>query len=181
MSFDRNKIARNLTPEQLDGFCERLAQMKGVTLEKVRDLAAEFGIEVSLMGAKTFRDSTFERYLAEVRAKREMAELVSSSAKSGLALSDGAASVLSQKLFDKLMSGEDFDLEQLNGFSLALSRLRIGDQRGKLLEAKLAEYEAKEEERRAKKAALQEQLTKAKNRGLTEETLAHIEEAIGLL
>lgn len=181
MATDRNKIARNLTPEELQEFVTRCAQVKNLTLAKVQELAGEWGIEVSLMSAKSFRDSTFETYLDSLKRKREMAEMVSGAAQSGMAMSDGAASVLTQKIFDELLSGEDHDIEAMGNLSLALSRLRTGDQRAKLLEAKLREYEVKEEERLTKKKALQEQVKNAKSGGITEETLSQIEEAIGLL
>lgn len=140
-TIDRNKIARNLTPEELHQFVAQCGQEKDLSLARVQALASEWGISVSLMGAKSFRDVTFDRYLEELRRKREMAELVSVSAQNGLALSDGAASVLMQKIFDELLSGEDHDIEAMNNLSLALSRLRMGDQRGKALDLRIEQQQ----------------------------------------
>jgi|GEM_PF-5784337 len=98
------------------------------------------------MSARSFKKGVFADYLLELKAKREMAESISSVAKSGLSLTDAAASVLSEKILDQAMrldaNGEGA-LDDSNSLSLSLSRLRLGDQRAKFLEAKLREIEQK--------------------------------------
>ena len=141
------KIETHLTPEQLHEFCRRVAQTKGGTkLATIQAIADEFGVEISLMAASSFRDGPLAGYLDELKRKREMAEQVSEVAKSGLSLSDATASVLTQKIFDQALALDTTDenvLKQSNGLSLALSRLRLGDQRAKLLDVKVRELEQK--------------------------------------
>lgn len=136
-----SKIETSLTPEQLQEFFRRCSQIPGTKLRDVQALAEEFGVEISLMSAKAFREGdAWQEYLDELRRKREMAESVSAVAQSGLSLSDAAASVLSQKIFDqalRLDGAAEGGLEETNSLSLSLSRLRLGDQRAKKLEADL--------------------------------------------
>lgn len=179
------KIETSLTPEQLHEFFHRCSQLKGCLLRDIQALAEEFGVEISLMSATRFRNGAFAEYLEELKAKREMAETVASVAKSGLSLSDAAASVLSQKIFDQALNldanGEGA-LDESNSLSLSLSRLRTGDQRAKLLEQQLAAYQRKETEWQEKRNAAKAALTEVKSKGgLSKETLAKIEEAAGLL
>lgn len=180
-----SKIETSLTPEQLQEFFLRCGQLRGCKLRDIQALADEFGVEISLMSAKSFRDGAFTDYLEELKAKREMAENVAAVAKNGLSLSDAAASVLSQKIFDQaitLDAGAENGLDQANTLSLALSRLRTGDQRAKYLEAKLREFERKEQEWTEAKEKAKAALTEVKAKGgLTKESLAKIEEAAGLL
>lgn len=161
-----SKIETSLTPEQLQEFFHRCAQIPGAKLRSIVALAEEYGVDISLMSAKSFRDGGFSEYLEDLKAKREMAESVTEVAKSGLSLSDAAASVLSQKIFDQALrldgSAED-GLEQSNTLSLALSRLRTGDQRAKLLEARLAEYEREKAEWEESRRKIAEQIDRAKN------------------
>lgn len=133
----KSKIEQSLTPEQLQEFCAKAAQLKGGLLKDIQALATQYGIEVSLMGARTFRNGKFNAYLDELKSKREMAESISEVAKNGLGIADAAAVSLSQKIFDDLLSGEDLSLKDKNQYSLALSRLRTGDHRSRLLEAQL--------------------------------------------
>jgi len=154
------KIETSLTPDQLQEFFRRCGQLKGCLLKDIQALAEESGVEISLMSAGRFRQGAFAEYLEELKAKREMAENVASVAKQGLSLSDAAASVLSQKIFDQaiaLDNGTPAALEDANTLSLALSRLRLGDQRAQLLERRIREYERAEQEwseqRQAIKAA----------------------------
>lgn len=180
------KIETHLSPEELMEFFRRCAQTRGgTTLRTIQAIAEEFGVQISLMSASAFRDGPLSSYLDELKRKREIAETVAEVAKDGLSLSDAAASVLSQKIFDQALAldaQEDGALKQSNTLSLALSRLRTGDQRAKYLEARLEEMQRKAadwEEKRAKaKAALEGVKSKG---GLTKETLAKIEEAAGLL
>jgi hypothetical protein len=184
-----SKIETSLTPEQLQDFFKRCAQIKGSKLRDIQALADEFGIEISLMSARSFRQGAFSEYLEELKAKREMAESVSAIAKSGLSLTDAAASVLSQKLFDRLLNAGDLSDDESDQLSLSLSRLRLGDQRATKLTADLqlrdeqiAKLTADREERERKKTELLTRIEGAKKKGgLTKETLAQIEQEAKLL
>lgn len=139
------KIETHLSPEQFLEFCRRVASKPGGSLLKnIQAEAEEFGIDISLMAARSFKKGPFEQYLDDLKEKREMAETVSTVAKGGLGLADASAAVLSQKIFDDLMTGPgELSIKDKNTYSLALSRLRTGDQRGKFLEAKLEEMAEK--------------------------------------
>lgn len=179
MARRANKIEQHLTQDQLAAFNERLATMPGMTLSKIAELAEEFGVEVSLMAASTYRNTTYEEYLAELRSKAHFAETVSEAAKSGLSMTDAAAAILSNKLLDHIMDSGALDNEQFNELSLALSRLRLGDQRSKALEAKLAEMQAKAEERDRKIQEAKAAITRVKEGGgLSQDTLQEIEEKV---
>jgi hypothetical protein len=154
------KIEQSLTPAQLAEFKRRAAELPGTLLSDLQALAAEFGIEVSLMGARSFRKGPFADYLAELKAKREMAEDISTVAKSGLGLADASATMLSQKIFDRLHNAETLSDDETDQLSLALSRIRTGDQRSKFLEAKLDEMRQKLE--MAQFDAVQAAITHAK-------------------
>jgi hypothetical protein len=145
-----SKIEGNLKPEQFWDFCARVAQMnggrKGAKLVDIQTLAAEWGIEVSLESARTFRKGAFADYLSELQAKREMAENVSTIAKNGIGLSDATAAVLSEKIFDqalRLDTHADDASDQANALSLSISRLRTGDQRARYLDGVLEQMRTK--------------------------------------
>lgn len=177
------KIERELSPVELAEFLAKAAALKGALLKDIQALAAEHGISISLMAARNFRNGRFAEYLDDLRAKSSMAESIAAVAKSGLGIADASASILNQKIFDRLMSAGELTDEEADQLSLALQRLRSGDQRARLLEAQLRDYERKEAERAEKKAALQAKLAAATTNkgGVSQETLKQIEEAIGLL
>jgi hypothetical protein len=137
------KIEQALTPEQLHDFLRRAAQLPGSQLKDIQALAAECGIEISLMGARSFKKGPFADYLAELKAKREFAEDISTVAKGGMGMADASATILSQKIFDRLHNAGDLSDDETDQLSLALSRLRTGDHRSKFLEAKLDEMRQK--------------------------------------
>lgn len=140
-----SKIETSLTPEQLHEFFKRCAQLKGSKLKDIQALAEEFGIDVSLMSARSFRQGAFQEYLDELRLKREMAESVTAIAKDGLDLTAAAASALSAKVLDAAMNldsrmiGTDIG----NNVSLAVARLQAGSDRAKDLQRKLDDSETK--------------------------------------
>jgi hypothetical protein len=59
IQMDANKIAKSLSAEELQEFLDRCWKTPGLTLAKVQELAGEYGIEVSLMGARSFKSTTF--------------------------------------------------------------------------------------------------------------------------
>jgi hypothetical protein len=154
------KIESSLSPERFIAFCAEAARLPGgTTLRVIKELAERHGVAISLPSAAAFRDGPLADYLAELKAKRELAEQVGVVAQNGLALSDAAASVLTQKIFDQAMALDTADegiLKKSDALSNALSRLRAGDQRARLLTARLRELEQRMELQRfdAAKAAL---------------------------
>lgn len=183
------KIEAELGADACQELVAALAAEPNITLKRIQEIARERGIEVSLMGAKTFRDGPFESHLAKLAAARDLALKVAGiqEQNTGATLADAASAVIANIVFDELSSGAARVDEQgnidLDTLSKVVARLRTGDQRGRLLEAKLREMEAKEAERKAKARELQAQMTKDKQgkQGLTRETLERIEELIGLL
>lgn len=192
---DRNAIAQELTVQQLDAFVSALAAKPGKdrTLAAIKHAAAELGITISLMSAKAFRDTTFERHLDALRRAQSVAQQVEQIEAGGNTLADAGAKLLSQRIFNQLLEAADedsaaeVDEEKL---SLILARLRQGDvQRAALLaklketEIKLRDFRRREEERDDKKAALAAQLARAadKKGGLTRETIVEIERSLALL
>lgn len=140
-----SKIETSLTPEQLHEFFVRCAQLKGAKLKDIAALAEEFGVDISLMSARSFKQGAFSDYLEELKAKRDMAETVALVAKDGLDLTAAAASALAAKVFDRSlnMSAADIGTEEGNNISLAISRLQAGNRGDKDLARKLADSETK--------------------------------------
>lgn len=134
-----SKIEISLNQEQLVEFLKRCAQLKGAKLKDIQALAEEFGIDVSLMAARSFKQTAFADYLDELKSKREMAESVSLVAKEGLDLTAAAASALAAKVFDASINLDPAAIgtEQGNNVSLAVARLQAGRRGDKKLEADL--------------------------------------------
>lgn len=203
-AFDRNRIAQSLSLEELEAFLAELAALPGKdrTLAAIQAKAAERGIVISLMSAKSFRDTTFGRHLARVQRRKEKAQSLTSlmADGTGRTLNDANAAILAEKIFDELNADDDatdddaeasrLDLEKAGELSKMIARLRKGDVAREALEAalkvseaRLREMEAKEREREEKKAKLKEQLSAAANKkgGITKETMAEIEQSLALL
>jgi hypothetical protein len=168
-----SKIETSLTPEQLQEFFLRCSQLRGVKLRDIQALADEFGVEISLMSAKAFKEGdAWQEYLDGLKRKRELAESVAAIAQNGVALSDGATSKFAAKVFDAIdsLDPEDIGTERGNNVSLAIARLRQGDQRAKKLEADLklrdeqiARLERERTEWEQKRAQVAAALDRAKN------------------
>lgn len=134
-----NKIESELSADDLKSFVEECYQTEGLTLAKIQALASDRGIEISLMGAKSFRDKNFSEHLRRLQRARELADQVEELGDSGKSLADASATIIAQQVFDTVASGgEDIDL---NTLSKIIARLRTGDQRAKLLEMKVEEFE----------------------------------------
>lgn len=138
-----NKIESELSQEDLKAFVEECYQTEGLTLAKIQTLAADRGITVSLMGAKSFRDKNFAGHIRRLQRARELADQVEELSDSGKTLADASAALLSQEVFDLIASGggEDGEGADLDALSKIVARLRTGDQRAKLLEMKVEEFE----------------------------------------
>lgn len=200
---DKNTIAKNLTDDELSVFIDELASLpRGQrTLRKIQEMAATRDLVISPESARSFRDTTFQRHLKRMERRKEKATNLAAMVADGTGrtLNDANAAILAEKIFDELNTDDDetgddgeparLDLEKLDALSLAVSRLRRGDQQRELLEAKLKEteaklreYEAREKDRAEKALAARAALDVAKKTGgLSPEALRQIEEAARLL
>lgn len=140
-----SKIEISLNQEELVEFLKRCAQLKGAKLRDIQALAEEFGIDVSLMAARSFKQTAFQDYLDELKSKRDMAENVSLIAKDGLDLTAAAAANLAAKVFDRSLNLDVsmIGTEEGNNVSLAVARLQAGTRGDKDLARKLADSETK--------------------------------------
>lgn len=168
MSADRNKIAQELTVEQLDGFISELIALPGKkrTLKAIQHKAAECGITISLMSAKAFRETTFERQLEKLRTAQRIATEVEQIEQGGNTLADASAKLLSKRIFNQLLEAEDEDAVtevNLDDMTLAVARLRRGNVQQVALEAKLRELERREKEREEKNAQAAAKLAKLRD------------------
>lgn len=134
------KIETDLTPEELMEFFRRIAQTKGgATIARIQAIASEFGVTISHQTANEYRKGIVADYLDSLKRNAEQAELITAVAKGGLGLTDAAAVKLAVKINDDLDRSADLTADEKNSYSLAISRLRSGDQRSRFLEAKLRE------------------------------------------
>lgn len=163
---DRNKIAQELTVEQLSDFIGQLAELPGKerTLAAIQEKAATLGITISLMSAKSFRDTTFTRYLDKLSKAQEKAMQVRGmqEAGAGNTLADAAGALLSEVIFDALSAEDAKDID-IKKYSLAIARMRQGDVRLRALELDVKEFERRERERAEKNAAAAAQLQKLRD------------------
>lgn len=139
MSTDRNKIAMELSASDLQDFLDRCWKEKGLTLKRVQELAAEYGINVSLMGARTFRETTFARHLQRISKAAELAEQVAAMRKAGAGhtIADAAAAIISDEVLDKLVNRDGDEEIDLDVMSKIVKRLRDSDSRTRALEHKI--------------------------------------------
>ncbi|CAN5546978.1 hypothetical protein BH09VER1_BH09VER1_24700 [soil metagenome] len=134
--MDRNKIASELTSEQLLEFLDRCWKTPGLTLAKVQELAGEYSIDVSLMGAKSFRDTTFKRHLDRISKAGELAQQVNAlrQAGAGHTIADAASAIISDEVLDRLVNRDDDEELDLDVMSKIVKRLRDSDSRSRALE-----------------------------------------------
>lgn len=181
----RSKIESALSEAELQDFCNRLANTPELTLKKLQSMAAEVGIEVSLMGAKTFRDGAFSEHIEKMRRAKDLAlqlrEVGNADAAGSIA--DAGALVLMQQVYDSLTKGDEVDYDT---FSKIIARLRSGDHRLREVNAKLREYERRAEEyerekaeREAAKKAAQERISQ--KGGISPEAMEEIDELLKLI
>lgn len=191
MSSDRNKIAQELTIEQLDQFVAELAKLPGKqrTLAAIQHKAAELGITISLMSARAFRETTFEKHLQNLRRAQQIAGEVEAIEQGGNTLADASAKLLSKRIFNQLLEAEDEDVGgevDLEKMSLALSRIRTGDVARAALEQKLRDAERREKDREEKNRLAAEQLQKLRDPGATlnsderEAILSTVDDLLGI-
>lgn len=184
---DRNKIAQTLSAADLQAFVEECYNTPQLTLAKIQELAGTRGISISLMGATSFRDTTFKRHMERIRRAKELAEQLGELRKTGGSIADAAADILSHEVMDALTNRDPDEPLDLDVMTKVVKRLRDGDRlrnesekKLEMAEARLREYEEKEAERKVKAEAARAALNRSK-KGLTPETIKQVEEALGLV
>lgn len=204
------KIESELTHEQFAQFCERLLGLPGKrrTLAGVQALAREYGISVSPMGAKAFKDGPFSRYLQKLEKARASSEALVAAAGAGIHPLDALEDAMVLELQDAITTGDRVDVKwvvaQLTKLRASLTARENSRRQQADLERKLQDSESRRAatdkaielanqrvaklEREAaaaaeKIAAAKTKLTEAAKprKGLTPETLKRIEEAAALL
>ena len=179
-----SKIERELTPEEVVALLETLAKTPGGhVLRVIQAEASKRGVEISLMGASTFRDGTLHPYIAKLQTARHksqmLAEAVTAGDESGLLA--GGRTALAEQVVDFLMT-ERADKKQFTSLAKTLSMLSTAQQGDKLLTARLREYEAREEQRKADAAKLAERKSAlSKKSGVSKEAIQLMEDALELL
>lgn len=150
------KIEQELTLPQLEELCERLRHSPKRTLAGIQELASEYGVEIGLNAADTFKKGPFADYLAKIEARSRLANAVAGVSKPEDAhhLADAAGGELSQLLFTFMMKMDaESDLTDPETRKLAkdlaqmIETLRRGDHRLREMEdrfaRKVAEAKAK--------------------------------------
>ena len=186
----KSKIETALSAIELKDFVKELAETPNLTNEKIQELAAARGVQISIMSAQRFKASKYADYLESIASARDFALQIEQidGAESASTLADAGASALMEALFKfivKTNTEGEVDLKQLSKIIPLVSKLRSGDHRMKALHAKLkeferkeAEYQRKEKEREARKAEVLQDL---KSRGgLSAESLAVFEAGMKL-
>lgn len=174
-----NAIERELTPEEVDAFCERLRKTKGgFRLEVIQRIAEEEGIQISRNAAWNFRRKTFDRYCDRMRRTAEVAEKLKEydSDADSRNLGDASASLIAEILFDKLASQhkEDVEMEDLKPVVDMLAKIRAGDAKTRELRVKCEQHEE------AMARAKQKLEESRKQGGITEEKLREVEAMLGI-
>jgi predicted RNA-binding protein with RPS1 domain len=204
------KIRAMLNDEQFREFCTRIMQLPAgseSTLADFQKLASEYGINVSLMGAKSFKEGPFARWVEKLERGRASTEALVEAARGGASNLDALEEVAIMELQDHVTSGSEIDLKflvsQLTKLRLNLSmreesrrkqtdlerklresekRIEVADKQLSLRDEQIAKLERERAEWAESKAKAKAALETIKTRGgLTKETLARIEEAAGLL
>jgi hypothetical protein len=163
--MSRNKIASTLSAEELESFLDRCRKTPKLTLAKLQALAGEHGIEVSLMGARAFRNTTFAEHMQRLRKAQETALQMQEITAGGATINDAAASLLSQQVFD-LIAEDGLDPDSA---SKIVKRLRDSDTRVKALQHMIEKSQTDAAERVLKDPKLLQAVAKiARDNGLTE-------------
>lgn len=179
-----SKIETELTPLEVVELLETLAKTPGGhVLTVIQAEAKKRGIEVSLMGASTFRDGALQPFLAKLKSAKQksvaLAEAVTAGDESGLLAATRTA--LAEQVFDFVME-EEPDAKNFGGLAKTLSMLTSANTGDRMAAAKLREMEAKDEERKASLAKLEARKNAIKKKGgFSDEAIALMEETIGLM
>jgi hypothetical protein len=131
----RTILEQKLSPAQREDFYQRCRTTKGgFTGPVITEIAADFGIKLQHDSANNVRRILLARYEDELREHADLARTIAVAAQHGLGLNDAAAIKLSLKVNDDLDKAGSISLGDQNKYSLLISRLRAGDQRGQMVE-----------------------------------------------
>lgn len=179
------KVAKELTPVEVVELVVALANKKGgEVLRVIQDEAKARGVNISLMGATSFRDSELNPFLEKLRNARAKSQALSEALTGGdeAGLLSTARIMLAEKINDLLMADGEMDRKDFAGLAKALSGLTTANTGDRMTVARLKVLEAKEEERQAAKATLEEKRNAlVKKGGLSKEAIALMEEHFQLL
>lgn len=116
------KIANTLSDSDLTALLGELRSLSGEpTLVQIQSVAKKFGVTVSLMGATTFRDTTFRAHLERLRNGREKsAQILSAVREGGAHPLDAVEEAASADLLDLYTSGEEVDTAAIVKVALQL-------------------------------------------------------------
>ena len=145
------KIEAELTHEQFQEFCQKLLKLPGKarTLAGVQALASEYGITVSPMGAKAFKDGPFARHLEKLNRSRETREALVAAAGAGVHTLDALEEATVMELQDHLTEAEGGKIDvgflssQLLKLRTSISMREDGKRKDKDFDRKLRETEKK--------------------------------------
>jgi len=176
-----NKIEGSLPHDRLVAFLDELRAMSAKpTLTMIQAAAKRYGIDVSLMGAKTFRDNTFAAHLQRLAAGREKsAQILAAVREGGAHPLDAVEEAAAADLLDAYTSGEDVDVEQLVKVALnlrgSIEQRKNRDRSDRDLDRKLADSEAKRANDARRIEVLEERL-RLMQLDAAKAALAHVKE-----
>ncbi|MEO5914852.1 MAG: hypothetical protein ABIS50_11505 [Luteolibacter sp.] len=178
-----SKVEKELTPEEVVELLEALAKTPGGhVLAVIKEAAKKRGVEISLMGASSFRDGALHPYLTRLREARHKSEMLAEAVTAGdeSGLLAGGRTALAEKVVDFLMT-DDATPKQFSSLALTLQMLSSSNQGDKLTQAKLRAFEVKEEERQAAKQKIEEKKAALiKKGGVSKEAIELMEESLEL-
>lgn len=175
------KIESELTHEQFAQFCERLLGLPGKrrTLAGVQALAREYGISVSPMGAKSFKDGPFARYLQKLEKARASSEALVAAAGAGTHPLDAVEDAMVLELQDAITTGDQVDVKwvvsQLTKLRLSISMREEARRKQTDLTRKLQDSEAARAQN-ARRTELLEERLKLQQLDAAKAALAHVKE-----
>jgi hypothetical protein len=141
------KAEKQLSKEEVRKICAKLFRTPGgSTLRIIQEVLAEHGVNVSrTSGAPAFRDGPLAEYLQELQSAAQLANDVATIAQNGIGMADGAATAFAKSVFTaaREIKPEEIGSKKANNVSLAISRLKAGDDRAKFLETRIREIEQK--------------------------------------
>lgn len=143
----RTWIDSNLTyEEQKQLIGDALALSGNPTGEEIRELVLEMkGEAPSVQSCINWKNGSFEFYKAELEAAANQAQQIAAIAQAGVDLSQANATISNQMIYEALLtrraSGQEITPKELSTFTLAQSRVRIGEQRERLLQLKIEQQQ----------------------------------------
>jgi hypothetical protein len=179
------KIANTLKGPDLVRMLEELHALSAEpTLAQVQEIAKKYGVGVSLMGARTFRDSTFKAHLERLAQGREKsAQILSAVREGGAHPLDAVEEAAAADLLDAYTSGEEVDVGQVVKVALQLrasmEQRKDRDRNDADLKRKIADSEAARENSQRRTEVLEERL-KVVQLDAAKAALKHVKDLRGI-